>query len=200
MSEQAPQKNNEQLNEIDEKLLDFSNWIEKENVTESDRAGLKYFKDAFKKNGNKLSVEMVLETHKKIMADKSADFTTGEIRKVEVGVGYKTLLSAKDVEKNLLDIIDWYNDLSQEYKNDLEILKIFHIVFLYIHPFQDGNGRMSRIISHTQAQAFNLRPNWLYDLPKKTDSLSLYYSLFKEDKKLFKMWREVVQEWKNTKI
>jgi Fic family protein len=46
------------------------------------------------------------------------------------------------------DIIDWYNESTQEETHHpLILIGIFVVVFLAIHPFEDGNGRLSRILT-----------------------------------------------------
>ena len=56
----------------------------------------------------------------------------------------------------------------------------FHADFEYIHPFQDGNGRVGRLISLMQCLRFNIIPFII------EDSKKLYYyrglSNWKEDK------------------
>jgi len=46
------------------------------------------------------------------------------------------------------DLIEWYNScISEEQQHPLLLIAIFIVVFLAIHPFKDGNGRLSRIIT-----------------------------------------------------
>lgn len=46
------------------------------------------------------------------------------------------------------ELIDWYNEsVNEESQHPLIIIAIFIVVFLAIHPFRDGNGRLSRIIT-----------------------------------------------------
>jgi Fic family protein len=44
--------------------------------------------------------------------------------------------------------VDWFNQsVSEERHHPLILIGIFIVVFLAIHPFKDGNGRLSRIIT-----------------------------------------------------
>jgi len=46
------------------------------------------------------------------------------------------------------ELIEWTNDSFQrERHHPLLIIAIFVVVFLQIHPFQDGNGRLSRVLT-----------------------------------------------------
>lgn len=45
------------------------------------------------------------------------------------------------------ELVDWTNQaLEQKWLHPLLVIAIFAVVFLEIHPFQDGNGRLSRIL------------------------------------------------------
>src|SRR2546429_3090954 len=44
--------------------------------------------------------------------------------------------------------VDWFNQsVSEERHHPLILIGIFIVVFLAIHPFKDGNGRLSRILT-----------------------------------------------------
>ncbi|HUV96156.1 MAG TPA: Fic family protein [Acidobacteriaceae bacterium] len=46
------------------------------------------------------------------------------------------------------EIVDWFNQFVQEESHHpLILVGIFIVVFLAIHPFKDGNGRLSRILT-----------------------------------------------------
>jgi Fic family protein len=45
------------------------------------------------------------------------------------------------------DLIDWYNDAEQSDKfTPVELAAIFHYRYIRIHPFEDGNGRIARLM------------------------------------------------------
>ena len=55
------------------------------------------------------------------------------------------------------ELIEWTNTaVAEKTLHPLFIIAIFTVVFLEIHPFQDGNGRLSRIL-HPAAPARRLR-------------------------------------------
>lgn len=46
------------------------------------------------------------------------------------------------------DLINWYNNsINEETNHPIIIISLFVVVFLAIHPFKDGNGRLSRILT-----------------------------------------------------
>jgi Fic family protein len=46
------------------------------------------------------------------------------------------------------DIVDWFNrSVEEESHHPLILIGIFIVVFLAIHPFKDGNGRLSRVLT-----------------------------------------------------
>lgn len=46
------------------------------------------------------------------------------------------------------EIVDWYNaSVQEETQHPLILIGIFIVVFLAIHPFKDGNGRLSRVLT-----------------------------------------------------
>jgi len=67
---------------------------------------------------------------------------TGE----SLGVVFETT-SAFDTPKEMQDLIYWVREsLGDKSVHPLLVIAIFNVVFLAIHPFQDGNGRLSRAL------------------------------------------------------
>jgi Fic family protein len=56
--------------------------------------------------------------------------------------------SAFDTPRLMKELVDWYQD-ERRYQNihPLLAIAVFVVVFLEIHPFDDGNGRLSRILT-----------------------------------------------------
>lgn len=64
-----------------------------------------------------------------------------------IGVVFETA-TPFDTPRRMDELVDWFNrsrDMSQLHA--LFIIAVFIVVFLEIHPFQDGNGRLSRILT-----------------------------------------------------
>ncbi len=66
---------------------------------------------------------------------------------VQIGIVFETA-TPFDTPRLIAELVAWVND---ERKNallhPLLIIAIFIVVFLEIHPFQDGNGRLSRVLT-----------------------------------------------------
>ena len=127
----------------------------------------------------KLTEKLIKEFHK-ILKDGTSDsrvewFNVGEYkqRANTIGSGIKTT-SPNNVEKEMSKLIDWYNSLKQITIN--EIIE-FHYRFESIHPFQDGNGRIGRIIMFKECLKNNIIPFIIFDKDKL-----FYYRGLKEYK------------------
>ena len=66
---------------------------------------------------------------------------------VEIGIVFETA-SPFDTPRLMTELVDWVNEeRDQALLHPLLIIAIFVVVFLEIHPFQDGNGRLSRALT-----------------------------------------------------
>ncbi len=65
----------------------------------------------------------------------------------EIGVVFETA-SPFDTSRLMAELVEWTrNALEQKALHPLLVVALFKVVFLEIHPFQDGNGRLSRILT-----------------------------------------------------
>lgn len=129
---------------------------------------------------DKKLTEKLIKVFHKILKDGTSDsrvewFNVGEYkqRANTIGSGIKTT-SPNNVEKGMSKLIDWYNSLKQITIN--EIIE-FHYRFESIHPFQDGNGRIGRIIMFRECLKNNIVPFIIQDADKL-----FYYRGLKEYK------------------
>jgi len=63
--------------------------------------------------------------------------TTGEIH-------YFT--APEVVKPEMTDLLDWYRDGEQRGEHPIVLAAVLHYRFVAIHPFDDGNGRMARLL------------------------------------------------------
>ena len=65
----------------------------------------------------------------------------------EIGVLFETA-TPFDTPRRMAELVAWANKSSAELTlHPLLHIAVFNVVFLAIHPFQDGNGRLSRILT-----------------------------------------------------
>ena len=64
----------------------------------------------------------------------------------EVGIIFKTV-TPFETPGRMTELIRWFSEATEQSKfHPLVAIAVFKLVFLTIHPFQDGNGRLSRIL------------------------------------------------------
>jgi len=96
-----------------------------------------------------LSIELIKKLHK-LCFEGSKSFA-GQIRKVEVvvrnsrGEILHQGVPFLQVRADLKDMLYWYKKNKKNFK-PLILAAIIHNQFEYIHPFQDGNGRVGRLL------------------------------------------------------
>lgn len=55
--------------------------------------------------------------------------------------------SPEETPALMTDLVDWYNQAEQEGKlSPVELAILFHYRYIRIHPFEDGNGRIARLM------------------------------------------------------
>jgi len=66
---------------------------------------------------------------------------------VQIGIVFETA-SPFDTQRLMAELVAWVNgERDKAQLHPLLIIAIFVVVFLEIHPFQDGNGRLSRVLT-----------------------------------------------------
>jgi Fic family protein len=65
----------------------------------------------------------------------------------EIGIVFETA-TPFDTPRLMTELVDWTRQtLNENQLHPLLVVAIFTVVFLEIHPFQDGNGRLSRVLT-----------------------------------------------------
>lgn len=90
-------------------------------------------------------------------------FAVGDYKKRANVVGGRETIRPSEVHKHMKALVDGYNA-----KKDITIEDIiaFHAEFEYIHPFQDGNGRVGRLIALKECLRHNVTPFIIEDYKK----------------------------------
>lgn len=117
-----------------------------------------------------LTEKFIKELHltlKNGTADSRKDwFAVGNYKKLPNEVGGMETTLPEDVPGKMKELLEEYN--SKEVKTLNDILE-FHVKFEKIHPFQDGNGRVGRLIMLKECLKCNIVPFII------EDNLKLYY-------------------------
>ena len=122
-----------------------------------------------------LTEEIIKKFHK-ILKEGTSDsrknwFAVGDYKELTNEVGGLNTTAPKNVVRDMRKLLDWYGNLQKVTIN--EIIE-FHAKFEKIHPFQDGNGRVGRIIAFKECLKNNIVPFIILD----KDKLFYYRGLF----------------------
>lgn len=98
---------------------------------------------AYKKD---LALQAVLEWHRKMFQSTKPDLA-GKIREYQVAISGSKFMPPfpAEVYPLLKDFFSWYEKVKVSV-HPVELAALVHLKFVTIHPFGDGNGRISRLI------------------------------------------------------
>lgn len=106
-----------------------------------------------------LSEELIKELHR-ILKSGTADaqkpyFNVGDYKQLANEVGGRETAKPADVAREMHSLQEWYCSVS-----DVTILTLaeYHWRFESIHPFQDGNGRVGRLILFRECLRHSIMP------------------------------------------
>lgn len=127
-------------------------------------SGLKLL-DELSKSKKDPTLDEVFKVHKTIINGLVDQSKVGKIRPSDIYIvddlgGGKDRLRykgppAKRVEKLLRDLLNWLKKAKSSNLHPIIIAGIFHLEFVSIHPFTDGNGRVTRLL--TQLLLYRMR-------------------------------------------
>lgn len=133
------------------------------------------------KASTKLNESIIKELHfllKSGTSDSSKDwFNVGEYKKMPNEVGGNETCPPTQVAQKMKELLTSYHAIENK---TIEDIVDFHYKFEIIHPFQDGNGRVGRLIIFKECLANNIVP-FIID-----EQLKLFYY-------------RGLQEWNNVK-
>lgn len=120
--------------------------------------------------GAMLTEKLIKQLHamlKGSTSDSRKDwFAVGEYKKLPNEVGGSDTALPEDVAGKMGGLLASYNALQHK---SLEDIVAFHVAFERIHPFQDGNGRVGRLILFKECLKYNIVPFII------EDNLKLFY-------------------------
>lgn len=117
-----------------------------------------------------LTEKFIKELHlilKNGTSDSKKDwFVVGDYKKIPNEVGGMDTTLPEEVASQMKALLQTYNAKEQK---TLEDILDFHVKFEKIHPFQDGNGRVGRLIMFKECLKYNIVP-FIID-----DNLKMFY-------------------------
>ena len=117
-----------------------------------------------------LTEKLIKELHQTLKSGTSDSrkdwFTVGDYKKLPNEVGGMETALPEEVADKMKALLKKYN--AKEEKTFDDILD-FHVKFERIHPFQDGNGRVGRLIMFKECLKYNIVPFII------EDNLKLFY-------------------------
>ena len=145
-----------------------------------------------------MGLQVILKWHKELMQDTKLD-VAGKIRNHSVAIAQSKFIPPMYLELDILlkEFFDWYNKEKKKL-HPVELAALVHFKFVTIHPFSDGNGRISRLMMN-----FILKDNKFPLLDISYTKRSSYYnalerSNLKNDNNIFIQWffRRYLDEYK----
>lgn len=120
--------------------------------------------------GDKLTEDLVKQLHlmlKTGTSDSRKDwFAVGDYKRLPNEVGGQETCAPKEVHRHMKSLLTDFNTNKQK---GLEDILDFHVRFEQIHPFQDGNGRVGRLLMFKECLANGIVPFII------TDDLKMFY-------------------------
>ena len=114
-----------------------------------------------------LSETFIKELHKILKSNTNDSrlphFAVGDYKKLANTVGEMKTTSPQMVATEIARLL---NDYSKKDRHTFEDIVEFHVKFERIHPFQDGNGRVGRLIAFKECLKNNIVPFIIFDNKK----------------------------------
>ena len=110
-------------------------------------------------SGKEITEQMIKNLHSMLKSGTSDSrkdwFAVGEYKKLPNEVGGRMTAKPEDVSKEIKALLSEYNSTKEK---TLEDIIEFHYRFEIIHPFQDGNGRVGRLLLLKECLKHNIVP------------------------------------------
>lgn len=170
-----------QLRMLTEALIN-SNWIENEYGLTAHRDAMRAFQNLWFGDGElTITTGLILTAHEVLLECLNARIA-GKFRTCAVSVGGRHFTDPKSKDEIEEQVKDWckcnaywekiHHDTESDYA--FEHIKNAHIDFEQLHPFEDGNGRVGRILMNVMALKAGLDP-----IVIKVEDRFEYYKWFK---------------------
>ena len=136
----------------------------------------------------KITLSTLLHWHKKLFQYTKKD-KAGKIRDYDVWISGSRHIPPKPIELDLLlrEFFDWYNQNKKKI-HPVQLAALAHFKFASIHPFGDGNGRITRLLMNYVLNN-NGYPMLIIDYTQRNSYYTaLERSNIKNDESIFTLW------------
>lgn len=150
------------------------------------------------KFNKELTLEIVIDWHWKLFNKTKSDIA-GKLRKYQVRIGGSSFMPPSPVEvfPMLIEFFGWYKK-NKDKIHPVELAALVHLKLVTIHPFGDGNGRITRLVMN---HVLGKKKYPLLDIPYEHRNgyyNALERSQIKKDNRIFLQWfvRRYIKEYK----
>ncbi|VVB86207.1 Fic/DOC family protein [uncultured archaeon] len=135
-----------------------------------------------------LSLDIILYFHKKLFENTKKDIA-GKIRQHQVTIAGSRFTPPfpAEIYPMLMDFLKWYRK-NKDKMHPVELAALVHLKLVTIHPFTDGNGRISRLLMNF---VLNKHAFPMLNIPYEKRAgyySSLERSQIKKDEMIFLQW------------
>lgn len=146
----------------------------------------------------KITLATVLHWHKKLFQQTKKD-TAGRIRDHPAGISGSKFTPPYAIELDILlrEFFEWYNQ-NKNKLHPIHLAALVHLKFVTIHPFGDGNGRISRLLMNYVLN-INDYPMLVIDYSERNSYYNaLERSQLSKDENIFTLWffKRYLKEYK----
>jgi Fic family protein len=122
--------------------------------------------------GRPLTVGLICELHRTLVAGTAADTDdAGRVRTIHVAIGsrggriedarFLPMRPGTQLEAGFTDLIDWIKEKDANQVDPVVAAAMVHYQFETLHPFNDGNGRLGRLLIVVQLLQAQMIPDSL---------------------------------------
>lgn len=145
-----------------------------------------------------LTYSVVLFWHKQLLSDTKPDIA-GKIRRHQVAIAASKFMPPSPVEVDIM-LKEFFSQYNKEKKqlHPVELAALVHLRFVTIHPFSDGNGRISRLMMNFVLQKFDYPMLNIQYMNRNSYYNALERAQVKKEEHIFIQWfyKQYIKEQK----
>ncbi len=135
-----------------------------------------------------ISLQVVLAWHRELLNSTKKDIA-GKIRRHPVAIARSKFATPIPIEVDILlrEFFQWYNK-NKNKLHPIELAAKVHLKFVTIHPFGDGNGRISRLMMNFVLKKYKYPMLDILYVNRSSYYNALERSQIKKDDTIFLQW------------